>query len=532
MCRSSNYLLIAGLYLYLVALRFVKCDNSFVIHNLQPLMMIGIKVKAKCASEKKKSILNICANLCVKILKILSVEEGFNVIVESSVEADKLFSDSASTLFSAESVTLLLPPELRASRSILMFNVDSLIYNNDCEDIKADILHRNDWCQLSEVIKFQRSKGIKIIFHSSSMADLCLSKGLKVFQLYVPGSALKRDDYCPILTCFKCYQLDSHLMINCPKDQNFMVCSNCSSLGHTWKNCISSVKKCINCDGNHSTVSMSCTLRRDLLRRTREARNARRPGAAEHTHRSYANMASNSSSQVFGTYPSAYSNVDPGGALAESIIKAHICVAVASVCGAGDTATFQRNLDKILSDNDLPTVKIGEFALSVVEGSQTSGTIPTSVSLNGSSKFESQSIQSGDDQQATSAASTGPPLEDVAGSSVSRVTRSRRAPLAEHLPSHKEPVVRTSSIRDIKIFKSRGTKYVDASNIRSLAASGKVFIECSGASENKCLEFLSKKNSASNIAFSKITELPTEVFMKRMSSYMSKSNTTAASVVA
>ena len=110
------------------------------------------------------------------------------------------------------------------------------------------------------------------------------------------------------------------------------------------------------------------------------------------------------------------------------------------------------------------------------------------------------------------------------GDSAIRVTRSKKTEggdVSLGTTNPKCPVVRTVSYRDIKIYKCKGTKKVDAYNIKQLAASGKVFIE-SSANESKCIDMLLKKNVHSSQAFSNIIELPSDIFMKKLSANVSR----------
>ena len=217
--------------------------------------MARIKVRAKCDTDDDtmwKKILDKCSNLSIIILKLLPASNSFSIIVESTIEADKLFSDEAIAAFDSLNVKLILPPNLRASRTLLMFNIDPLIYDREVELIKADIMQRNNWCRLDEVIKLHNARGLKLVFPSSTMVNSCIDSGLKVFQLFIPGYSFKRDIYCPILMCYRCYALDSHTSVNCDKPSDYKICSNCSSTQHIWKECTIKTKKCVNCGGVES----------------------------------------------------------------------------------------------------------------------------------------------------------------------------------------------------------------------------------------------------------------------------------------
>ena len=56
------------------------------------------------------------------------------------------------------------------------------------------------------------------------------------------------------------------LIANCSKERNYVICSNCSSNTHTWRNCNSDVKQCVNCGENHSCLSYVCPRRKEALK--------------------------------------------------------------------------------------------------------------------------------------------------------------------------------------------------------------------------------------------------------------------------
>ena len=59
--------------------------------------------------------------------------------------------------------------------------------------------------------------------------------------------------------CFPCYNSE-HEISQCPMPHDYVVCSLCSSRDHRHNNCISNFKKCINCSGDHTTISSRALL--------------------------------------------------------------------------------------------------------------------------------------------------------------------------------------------------------------------------------------------------------------------------------
>ena len=78
------------------------------------------------------------------------------------------------------------------------------------------------------------------------------------FNLSVSPHDLTLEEVSQVTYCFKCYAIDDHLVKACTKPQSYRVCSLCSSKQHTYKDCTSTDRKCINCNGAHATMSKSC----------------------------------------------------------------------------------------------------------------------------------------------------------------------------------------------------------------------------------------------------------------------------------
>lgn len=68
----------------------------------------------------------------------------------------------------------------------------------------------------------------------------------------------------------KCYPIEEHTTNKCPKPKEYKICSECGDRNHTWKDCHSSEKKLVNCDGNHRTIANKCPKRREIENRRKK----------------------------------------------------------------------------------------------------------------------------------------------------------------------------------------------------------------------------------------------------------------------
>lgn len=73
---------------------------------------------------------------------------------------DKIFDGKTDQQLMQEGFTPLIPPELKAQRSIKIFNVDNYIYDHEIEDMTTEIMEKNSFTnsQIQEITKPQDKK--------------------------------------------------------------------------------------------------------------------------------------------------------------------------------------------------------------------------------------------------------------------------------------------------------------------------------------------------------------------------------------
>ena len=155
-----------------------------------------------------------------------------------------------------------MPMELRAKRTVLLRNVDKYIYDLPVGDLLNQLNSKNAWLDIIDVYKIPRSSLLKITCKNCSMVERCLEQGIKISYFHVSPHQISREKFVNVTTCYKCYKLDEHTISSCNKDNAFKICSECSSFDHTYRDCTSSLKKCINCGENHSTLALKCPARK------------------------------------------------------------------------------------------------------------------------------------------------------------------------------------------------------------------------------------------------------------------------------
>ena len=235
--------------------------------------MARIKIKSVSSKDpaRHNKLLEILSKNEIYATKILPVPDGFVVITEHESELDGIFNNITDQELIRNQYTPLIPPELKAHRSVLIFRIDDHIYGNDEESIQTELQEQNSWITgISNVSKFQRGRGLKITFTETISAKKAQEKGLLLFSMRIPSSDIIQDKFHKINTCLKCYALEKHYTSSCPKDRSFKVCSECSVQGHTWRECEGGPKKCINCDGDHSTMAMACVKKKEIINNKRK----------------------------------------------------------------------------------------------------------------------------------------------------------------------------------------------------------------------------------------------------------------------
>lgn len=166
----------------------------------------------------------------------------------------------------AENFTPQMPLELKANKSVLIFRVYSRIFDHDEREIFEEIEVENEWIgKITEIFKFPNRKILKVTFDKKVTASKANEMGLLAFSLLMPNHDIKRDTFFSINTWYKCYTMEDNTRNNCPKEQNYKTCSDCSE-GHAYKESKANYKKCILCYGNLSILAMKCPKRKEIMK--------------------------------------------------------------------------------------------------------------------------------------------------------------------------------------------------------------------------------------------------------------------------
>jgi len=104
----------------------------------------------------------------------------------------------------------------------------------------------------------------KVKFSNISSARSCLDNGILLYNQSVPSTNTEKEIFIRLNPCFVCYSY-KHQSANCP-NPNLKKCSECAGDGHTYKECKSEAKKCLNCGDDHRTLAARCPVRKKIIK--------------------------------------------------------------------------------------------------------------------------------------------------------------------------------------------------------------------------------------------------------------------------
>ena len=306
-------------------------------------MNIKIKTTRPINGGTKRQVLSELFRLNVKCAGLTIKEHCLLFKSRSDEDTDLLFSENVLTSLSNIGCQPVLPPQLKAKRCVLLRNVDQLIYDHEPEEIATEIERQNTWAKVNNIHKIPAPPTIKIEFAKQEQATKCVNSGILMFHLSIHPTDIKPETHIDIKICYRCYKLNDHLSIDCPKNTTYKICSNCSSTDHIYHDCKSNFKKCINCDGNHATMAFRCPKRREIERQLRGSE-----------------MKSTTSNVVKQNLADTSHNIDHN-VLLKSIILSNMCITIATLKESETPGKFNDCLNQLLQANNLPSFNMGDL---------------------------------------------------------------------------------------------------------------------------------------------------------------------------
>ncbi len=306
--------------------------------------MARVKIKTSDTSQDRRILLlRILSENIIYATRIINIQDGFVVLTRNDDEIDKIFQDKIVQDLKKNDFQPVLPPELKAKRTAIIFNTDDFIYNHTEKEMEDELLANNAWMNegIDNIFKIPRTKIMKITFKEAAAAKKATEKGILCFHMSISPYTIKIEDYIPLLTCLKCYAIEDHTTPNCPKSKTFKICSECSSPDHTWRECSTNTqKKCINCEGEHRTLANKCPLRKKAIEEKRQQKKNNNSNVA---------ATNNNSAQINNaiTFPTLEK---------ETATKMIACMMRAHLINAANPGTYNSEFNRALKLNNLPPV--------------------------------------------------------------------------------------------------------------------------------------------------------------------------------
>lgn len=235
-------------------------------------------------STKKIALRETLFKNGVKISKIIDTKDSLLAICYEEKDVDAALTDNVKLNLTNHNLVPVIPPPLRAKKSVIVRRLDRDVTDNTVDDIAEEIEHGNQWAKVEEIYKFDKIKHmLKIRFTEISMAKKAIDQGFAAFHYFIPPNQIEPEQFIPITPCWTCYGY-SHQTKDCPAKET-KVCSECASPDHTFRECTNRENpKCVNCGGGHRTLAAQCPVRRDLIKKRGMSRSRGRK-MHKHSHR-------------------------------------------------------------------------------------------------------------------------------------------------------------------------------------------------------------------------------------------------------
>ena len=179
---------------------------------------------------------------------------------------DLLLTPTARTEFAKLNLKPMTPPDITASRTLIIRQIDESIGNRTSDELTAELTKNHPDLKLTATTVPGRNRFFKILCNDSCDVNKILDDGLLLFNMRISPNQIVQQTFTPLKLCFKCYEFEDHSTADCKSTAT--VCSECATVGHTHKDCRSLSKHCINCRkagkrDDHRTLAANCPVRKD-----------------------------------------------------------------------------------------------------------------------------------------------------------------------------------------------------------------------------------------------------------------------------
>ena len=228
--------------------------------NKPPTYRIQLKKIDPTTPILREKIFQTCfEHLNAPLIRLTDTLHGYNAITDDPNTIDKLTSPRATELFKSINLTAVIPPDLRAKRTVFVRSLDSHVGSRTEEEIKTEISKHNHSLKIARVIKIKQFTHIlKIVTQDTNSTNKILSNGFYAFHTKITPFQCEPESYTQQCT------------------STTTVCSECASNDHTFKDCTSPHKRCLNCSQPHRTLANNCPIRKQKIAEKQATENQKR----------------------------------------------------------------------------------------------------------------------------------------------------------------------------------------------------------------------------------------------------------------
>ena len=185
-------------------------------------------------------------------------------MTDDATAIDKLTSKKATEAFHKINLTPIIPPDLRAKRTIFVRQLDRDVGSHTADEIKHEIATQQTWLHIQDVIKIKHyTHVIKIVTTDTTIAQRILTNGFYMYNTKITPTQCEQEQYTHLLICYKCYQIEDHPTHQCTSTTPS--CSECAAKDHTYTQCTNTYKRCLNCHNDHRTLASNCPYRKQKI---------------------------------------------------------------------------------------------------------------------------------------------------------------------------------------------------------------------------------------------------------------------------
>ena len=276
----------------------------------------------------------------VNLIRLIDTKNAFIAICHSEEDAIKMNGPQGLDTLQKLGLTIANTLAFEARKAIIVRGFDTWITSHTTEQIQTEFNNKYPETPCTKVVTLGERKALlKIIFTKQEDAKTISNSGFSIFHVRVPDYNISVDEFIEVPMCMKCYQINNHYSGKCNSTK--IICSECSIEGHRHNDCRATFKKCINCGGPHKTTAPQCPKRKQEAQNIRQKLNHKQVKEGV----TYSSMVK---STTTGLPDSSF--------MSTSVLKITSAMIYAHTVNAVIPGSFNTEINKILSANNLPTM--------------------------------------------------------------------------------------------------------------------------------------------------------------------------------